>query len=106
MALLFTRAVSIPAPSSEISISTWPPSWQARNFRCPSGRLPRATRCVRHFDSVIHRITDDMRERILDRFEKAPVEFRFLSRPFRSALACREPWRRREPRAETCQRRC
>ena len=45
IALLFTRAVSIPAPSSEISTSTWPPSWQARSFRCPSGRFPRATRC-------------------------------------------------------------
>jgi two-component system, chemotaxis family, sensor kinase CheA len=32
-ALFLTRALSIPAPSSEISMTTCPPSWQARNFK-------------------------------------------------------------------------
>jgi hypothetical protein len=38
-------AVSRPPPSSEISMTTWPPWWKARSRMVPWAGLPTATRC-------------------------------------------------------------
>ncbi|GIV00944.1 MAG: hypothetical protein KatS3mg014_2559 [Actinomycetota bacterium] len=43
-ALANTRSGSIPAPSSVISMFTWPPSWNARTSRRPSAGFPAASR--------------------------------------------------------------
>ena len=43
-AFFFMRSGSTPAPSSEISMLTWPPSWNARRKTTPSAGLPAALR--------------------------------------------------------------
>jgi hypothetical protein len=56
------------------------PALVARDeFDVPLGSLAARRSQFRHFNSMIHRIADDMGERILDGFEKASVQFGFLS---------------------------
>lgn len=43
-ALALTLSGSMPAPSSRISMWTWPSSWKARSSNLPSGALPLAMR--------------------------------------------------------------
>jgi hypothetical protein len=61
----------MPAPSSYISIITWPPSQQALD------RLALRDPLLRRFDAVIDRVAHDMREWIFDRLEDRTVEAGF-----------------------------
>jgi hypothetical protein len=48
-------------------------------FQVSLGALSASHALFRHFNSVIHRVPHDVRQRVLDRLQKAAVEFRFLS---------------------------
>ncbi len=48
-------------------------------FEAPLRTLAASDALLRQFDSVIHRIPDDVSQRVLDRLEQASVEFRFLA---------------------------
>ena len=70
---------SMPAPSSMISMLTWPPSWKARRSRRPSAGLPLATPHLRRLDAVVAGVADQVGQRVLDRLEDRLVELGVLA---------------------------
>ena len=74
IAFVAIRAGSMPAPSSLISMLTWPPSWKARSVKVPSAGFPCRDADFGRFDAVVDRIADDVGQRILDRLEDRLVQ--------------------------------
>ena len=78
-ALAFTLSASMPAPSSVISMTTWPPSCDALSSRRPSAGLPHVLAVVGALDAVVDRVADEVGQRIADRVDDRLVELGLLA---------------------------
>ena len=79
MALLRIFSTAMPAPSSETSMMTWLPSCSGAQRQRALGILARGLAHVGRLDAVIERVAHGVGQRILDGFEQALVELRFLA---------------------------
>ena len=77
------------APSSEISMLTWPPSWKARRARRALGGLARGLARLRGLDAVVDGVADEVGQRVLDGLEDGLVELGVVAVASRARPPCR-----------------
>ena len=78
-ALAARACASIPLPSSEISMLTWPPSWLALGATAGPPRASRPPPARPGLDAVVDRVADDVGQRVLDGLDDRAVELGLLA---------------------------